>query len=359
MRIGLVLKGNLDMQSGGFLYDRKAVQYLRDRGNQVFTFCIPWCAYPRSLALNFSLPFFTRLRRTPVDVLLQDELAHPSLLILNRWFKILSATPLIAIVHHLRCSEQRASWKNFLYRVVESKYLHTLDGFIFNSRETWGVITRMLGTAKPAVIAPPGGDRFPKRITEGSVVERSSTEGPLKIVFLGNIIPRKELHTLVSALSSLEPGTWRLSVAGSGEADNRYAAFVKREVGRMGLDSNVEFLGRPEDGDLARLLAESHLLAVPSSYEGFGIVYLEGMGFGLPVIAARDGGASDIVHEGINGFLVDAGDEDAIARHISMLIKDRRRLCAMSVEALRSFAVHPTWTETGERIHRFLQKFPG
>jgi glycosyltransferase involved in cell wall biosynthesis len=355
MRIGLVLKGDLNMQSGGFLYDRTVVRYLRNRGNQVVTFTLPWCAYPLSLALNLSVSLFRRLRRTPVDVLIQDELAHPSLLILNRWLKTISVVPLVAIVHHLRCSELRAPWKNFLYRLVENKYLKSLDGFIFNSNATRQVVTHLLGDTKPAVLAPPGGDRFAVKVAENSVRARSFGEGPLKIVFLGNIIPRKELHTLISGLSLLEPGTWHLSVVGSWEADGAYAGLVRKEVQRSGLTPYVSFLGESPDRELACLLAESQVLAVPSSYEGFGIVYVEGMGFGLPVIAAHAGGAEDIVRDGINGFLVHPGDADAIARHLSALISDRGRLCAMSIEALRGFAVHPTWMETGERIHQFLQ----
>ena len=357
MRIGLVLKGNLEMRSGGFLYDRTIVRYLRDRGNEVLVFDLPWCKYPLSLARNLSVALFRGLNRARIDVILEDELAHPSLLLVNRWLKSLSPVPLVAIVHHLRCSELRNRWKNLFYRAVESRYLQSLDGFIFNSNKTRQAVTALLGDPKPAVLAPPGGNRFLVRITDKSVIERSLSEEPLRIVFLGNIIPRKELHTLITALSSLERETWHLSVAGSWSADSAYTKYVREEVKRAGLDSCVDFLGECPDGQLAGLLATSHLMAVPSSYEGFGIVYLEAMGFGLPVIAALEGGAGDIVQHGVNGFLVRPGDARAITEHVASLINDRIRLCSMSVEALRAFKVQPTWMETGERIYRFLQGF--
>ena len=64
------------------------------------------------------------------------------------------------------------------------------------------------------------------------------------------------------------------------------------------------------------LLPQHHLLAVPSSYEGFGIVYLEGMHFGLPAIAGTDGAAKEIITHGQNGFLVRPGNPQALAHHI-------------------------------------------
>jgi glycosyltransferase involved in cell wall biosynthesis len=100
--------------------------------------------------------------------------------------------------------------------------------------------------------------------------------------------------------------------------------------------------------------AQSHLLAGPSSYEGLGIAYLEGMRFVLPAIATTAGAAHAVISHDRDGFLVPPKDVAALARYLGIFIKDRRRLLKMSLAAQESAAGHPTWAEGVARIHRFL-----
>ncbi len=357
VRIGLVLYGNLGMQSGGFLYDRMVVGYLEGQGDDVEVISLPWVPYSKGLRMNLSRAIQHRLTHVCPDLLLQDELVHPSLFFLNRRVKPLLNCPFIAIIHHLKSSEARPAWQNCLCRRIEKEYLRSLDGFIFNSLDTQKNVTSLLGYKKPAVVAYPGGDRFSVSISQEDVSIRSFAEGPFRIVFLANITPRKELHTLVAGLSLLSEKAWELLVVGSEETDAPYARSVREQVERAGVQSQVTFLGQVSDKDVAKILAKSHLLAVSSSYEGFGIVYLEAMGFGLPVIASHAGGAKEIVSHGVNGFLVNPGDPSALAQHIHDLIRDRERLYAMSIAALRAFSSQPTWAQTGANIHAFLHSF--
>ena len=94
---------------------------------------------------------------------------------------------------------------------------------------------------------------------------------------------------------------------------------------------------------------------MPSSYEGFGIVYLEGMAFGLPALATTAGGAVEIITSGRDGFLISPGDHGALARHLGTLMADRDLLLTMSLAAQQRFAAHPTWEDAGAAVHRFLQ----
>lgn len=357
MRIRLVLYGNLGMQSGGFLYDRLMVKYLQERGDDVEVISLPWVPYAQGLIMNLSRATQHRLTHVCPDLLLQDELAQPSLFLLNERVKPMLSCPFVAIVHHLKSSEARPAWQNRLYRRVEKAYLRSMDGFIFNSQHTQRSVAYLIRSEKPAVVAHPGGDRLSARISEEAVSARSFAEGPFRIVFLANITPRKELHTLVAGLSLLSRETWELLVVGSGETDPTYARSVRQQVERAGVQPQVTFLGQVSDKEVAKVLAKSHLLAVPSSYEGFGTVYLEGMGFALPVIASTAGGAKEIVNHGVNGFLVKPGDVRVLAQHVHDLIRDRERLYTMSIAALRAFSIQPTWAETGASIHAFLHSF--
>jgi glycosyltransferase involved in cell wall biosynthesis len=355
MRVALVLYGDLNLVSGGFLYDRRLVDYLRGQGDEVEIVSLPWRSYPLGLLDNFSPGLRRRLAGLKADVVLQDELAHPSLWWINGHFRARARTPVVAIVHHLRCSEARPAWQNRLYRLVERRYLASVDGVIFNSRTTKETVENLTGRGKPSVVALPGANRFPSRVGREELAARVRKPGPLGLLFVGNVIPRKGLHTLLSVLDILPREEWRLTVVGSLEADPAYVQQIRDQVSRAGLDASVEFTGILEDEKLAARLACNHVMAVPSFYEGFGIVYLEGMSFGLPALATTAGGAQEIITHGRDGFLTPPGDVGALASCIRTLMADRTLLLAMSRAAQARFAAHPTWEEAGAAVHRFLR----
>ncbi|MCZ0938330.1 MAG: glycosyltransferase family 4 protein [Caldilineaceae bacterium] len=370
MRIGLLIYGSLDTLSGGYLYDRKLVEYLREAGDSVEIVSLPWRSYPVHLADNLSLRLYRRLRDLPVDILLQDELNHPSLALVNRRLQRHgSRYPLISIVHHLRSSEQHPRRVLPLYRAVERSYLRTVDGFVFNSRTTRQAVAELRGEREEergergnlaplgGVIAYPAADHLAvpdERAVEELIGARSSDAGPLRILFVGNLIARKGLHHLIAALSRLPWASWRLDVVGDEAVDSAYAAAVRRQVGAAGLEGNIRLCGRVSDGELAQRYRAAHLLAV-LSYEGFGIVYLEAMAFGLPVLASVHGGAGEIVDSGVNGFLVEPADADGIAAHLSALAGDRERLAILGRNARRRFASHPRWADAAAAIRAYLE----
>ncbi len=288
-------------------------------------------------------------------MLLQDELNHPSLFRLNRILRKRVSYPVISIVHHLRSCELHWLLNRRFYRHVERKYLDSVDGFIFNSHTTRSEVEALIGTGKPGTVAYPGKDHFASFATPDQIAERVDQPGPLKIVFLGNVIPRKGLHTLLEALSRLPKGTWQLDVVGELGMDRRYAGAIRRQIAKAGLVDSVKLRGFLPDSGVADRLSQSHLLAVPSSYEGFGIIYLEAMGFGLPVIAAGTGAARELIVHEKEGLLVNPGCADAITTSIQALIQDRHRLLQMSLRALERHECFPTWEQSAARIRQFLE----
>lgn len=191
-------------------------------------------------------------------------------------------------------------------------------------------------------------------LTSQEIVARANAPGPLKIISVASLIPRKELPTLITALAGLPRDGWRLTVVGNLTLDLPYVRAIRRQIKAWGLTSQVWLPGTMSDFDLVRELSRSHLLAVPSSYEGLGIAYLEGMRFGLPAIATTAGAAKEVITHGRDGFLVPPQDVAALARCLGILIQDRRQLLKMSLAAQESAAGHPTWAEGAARIHRFL-----
>jgi glycosyltransferase involved in cell wall biosynthesis len=353
MRVGLVLHGNLKTVSGGFFYDRMLVDYLRRQGDRVEVISLAWPAYARALLDNVSPLVWRRLQEVSVDVYLQDELAHPSLFWLNRRLRRLKQAPLVAIVHHLRCAESWPAWQKACYRWVERRYLRSVDAYIANSLSTREMVERFAGRGKPGVVARPGGDNLAGSVTPREIEARARTQ-PFTILFLGNLIPRKGLHTLIAALACLPLKNWRLYVAGNLQADPPYVERIRRQLDALRLHGRVFLLGHLSRDQVAAHLARSHLLAVPSSFEGYGIAYLEGMAFGLPAIASTAGGAGEIITDGQNGFLVEPDDAATLAHRLAGLMEDRNELIAMSLAAKDRSAAQPTWEETGSLVRGFL-----
>src|SRR5437867_2431955 len=264
MRIGLIIYGSLDTLSGGYLYDRKLVEYLRAQGDTVEVISLPWRNYTAHLMDNFHfrLPLSNviasnaTLPRTcargtcapageqsptqqKFDILIQDEINHPSLILANQGNH---PYPVISLVHHLRCSELRPKWQNNFYRTVEKKYLKSVDGFIFNSKTTQNVVHQLIGNSKPNIVAYPPSDRFGKPISEEEIINRAQIR-PLQILFLGNVIERKGLHTLLNALLILHPSSFTLDIVGSLNSEPVYTKQIREFVVVHGLSAFVFFHG--------------------------------------------------------------------------------------------------------------------
>ncbi len=353
MNVGLVIYGSLDTVSGGYLYDRKLVAHLRQCGDEVQVISLPWVRYGRCLLHNCSSSLYRQLLNGRFDVLLQDELNHPSLFALNWRLRGRVSYPIFSIVHHLRSSETHPAWQRPLYRWVERHYLATVQGFIFNSQTTRQVVEGLVGGKRPFVVAYPAGDRFPVLPDETTIVARAHQPGPLRLLFLGNVVERKGLHLLLAAVARLPRGCWQLAVVGDTAVSPAYTRLIQQQIQTADLTPYVQLHGLQPDETVAHHLVNSHLLVVPSSYEGFGIVYLEGMAFGLPALAGVAGAAHELITDGENGFLV--ADSAVLAHHLFTLHQNRALLADMSMAARRFFSAHPTWDNSLSRIRQFIE----
>ena len=351
MHIGLIIYGSIDTLSGGTLYDRQLVNYLRKQGDNVETISLPWGSYLSHITdnLHFRLP-------TYLDILIEDELTHPSLLFANAQPH---PYPVVSLVHNLHSSEKRPAWQNTFYRAIERHYIRSVDGFIFNSHTTRAAVNALADASrrahspdKPYVIATPGGDRLGS-LTVEEVRQRAIGSDPLRLLFLANVTPLKGLHVLLEALNH-QDSDFQLDIVGSLDVDHGYAYEMRRYTAANGLQQNVTFHGVPDGPLLIDKIKQDHVLVIPSFYEGFGIAYLEGMAFGLPAIGTTAGAIPQLISEGENGYLIKPGDSKTLARHLNELAADRELLARLSLAALKYFQSQPTWGQSTEAIRNFL-----
>jgi glycosyltransferase involved in cell wall biosynthesis len=145
------------------------------------------------------------------------------------------------------------------------------------------------------------------------------------LAVVGRLIPIKGHDVLLRALAAVRPRVTDLTlrIAGDGPLD----AGLRSTVRDLALDDAVLFLGRV--APVAPVLEEAGIVVVPSFGEGFGMVALEAMERGRPVIASAVGGLPEIVEDGRTGLLVPSGDVGALAAAIEELAGDPDRAAAM------------------------------
>ena len=129
------------------------------------------------------------------------------------------------------------------------------------------------------------------------------------------------------------------------EAENNGIARYQSQVAEKTL-SEVHFLGTVTTTELVKLLSRSAIFCLPSRAEGLPIAMLEAMAMGLPVVATPVGGIPDALEEGINGYLVPAGNSVLLADRLELLLGDpvlRAKIGKVNYEKTRLF-YHPQAT---------------
>ncbi|MEJ2157089.1 MAG: glycosyltransferase family 4 protein [Desulfobacteraceae bacterium] len=359
MRIGLIIYGSPDTLTGGYLYDRIVARGLVRLGHEVEMISLAGGAYLQRLWQGLSPGLYRRLQTGGFDILIQDELCHASLFLVNRRLERRGGPPRVALVHHILSREPRRRWQNDLLAFAERLFLASVDGFIHNSRTTQRTVASLVNHTRPEVIAYPAGDRFGRPLSHETIGRRAGGTSPLELLFLGHVIHRKGLLPLLRALSRVERGVWRLSVVGSLDFDTTYATKAKRLVRHLGLTDAVRFLGPVQDGELKEILRRSHVFCMPYAYEGFGIAILEAMAFGLPAIGCRNGAAAETIRHGTNGYLLNSDDVAGLAPLLAELHGDRSQLRRMSLAARETYLASPTWQDAVMAIDRFLRELRG
>jgi D-inositol-3-phosphate glycosyltransferase len=168
------------------------------------------------------------------------------------------------------------------------------------------------------------------------------------VLFVGRLEPIKGVDILLDALSHLNcDGCQGLALIVGGNLDGAEAARLIAIRDRLGLTSSVRFVGAQEQRTLPYFYAAADVCVVPSFYESFGMVAIEAMACGLPVIASRAGGLQFTVRDGQNGVLVPPGDSMALAAALQQVLTDAGLRFRMGAEA-RRMAGDYSWKRVAE-----------
>jgi glycosyltransferase involved in cell wall biosynthesis len=187
--------------------------------------------------------------------------------------------------------------------------------------------------------------------------ERQAPGAPFTALFVGRLVERKGVLHLVDALGLLSAKRdARLVIVGEGPERER----INQRVRERGLDGRVEVRGQVSEAALQEAYAAADVFVLPAvmdrrgDTEGLGVVLLEAMNHGTPVIASRLGGIPDIVEDGVSGLLVPPGDAAALARALDRLRDDPALARRLGEAGRRRLGEQFSWEAI---VHRWLNVY--
>ena len=221
---------------------------------------------------------------------------------------------------------------------------------------------RFLYKADPnkMVVIPPGvdvGHFYPIPSDEAKTYIGIKPEDRM-ILFVGRIEPLKGVDTLLQAMACLQlkeaQRPVHLAIIGgdptaSPEQMTVEMARLQKLCEVLGLDQSVVFLGKRDQDKLPYYYSAAEVLVMPSHYESFGMVALEAMACGTPVIASEVGGLAYLVRDGETGFTIPAEEPDALCEKLTWLLNDSELHQKMSRQAAE-YAQDYAWEKIAKQI---------
>ncbi len=151
------------------------------------------------------------------------------------------------------------------------------------------------------------------------------------LVTVGRLIPRKATSQLLTAMQALRQERVRLLIIGSGPEET----LLKEESAKKHLENHICFVGHVEEAEKFRLLQMCDFYVSTSQHEGFGLVFLEAMACGLPIVCYNYGGQTDFLEHTTTGYLPALNDLESFVDYCRCLIKDRDLRLRVGQENLR------------------------
>ncbi len=240
-----------------------------------------------------------------------------------------------------------------ILKVLKKRCLKNAAGVTAVSQPLMDVLNGIYENPKQAVISM-GCDTA--MFGQEHRVENYFGQGDKKVVlFVGRLAEKKGVSYAIEAMRQVNNAM--LVIAGDGPLKSklqRQAETVQKESG-----STILFLGAKTHEELKGIYASADLFVMPSitakdgDKEGFGLVILEAFASGLPIVASRSGGITDIVKDGVNGYLAEEKDVSGLADRINIVLQDKNIYNKMQTEAKKT-AQRYDYGEIAKRYAVFL-----
>ena len=178
------------------------------------------------------------------------------------------------------------------------------------------------------------------------------------LLYVGRIEALKGLDLLIDTTAYLDAGDVRVLVVGDDAEGSGDLARLKHKAQDLNVDEAIEFVGKVAQDRLPWYYSAADVCVVPSYYESFGLVALESMACGTPVVASRVGGLPTVVHHGRTGYLKSWRCPEAFANSLEMLLVNDSLQNSMGLAA-RKTAEGMSWDAVAEQLIAIYQELSG
>ena len=345
MTIAFIVPGALDQLTGGYLFDRRIVEGLRQAGRAVTVHELPG-QFPEADAVARDAAAAALGGLPDGSTAVIDGLALPAFA--ECLIAEAARLKLVGFVHHpLALETGLAAEGGERFAALEMRLLPRLRGVLCPSEITaWAMeeygmprdrieITRP-GTDKPA---PP-----PRHVPH---------PGPLRLLAVGTVTPRKGHLLLIEALAELADRPWHLRCIGSLTRDPLTAAALERAIARHGLGDRVVLEGEWPPDRLGAAYADADAFVLPSHHEGYGMAFAEALAHGLPVVSTTAGAIPEVVPVTAS-LLVPPGDRNALVAALRLLLDNADLRARLAAGAAAAGAALPDWPTA---VRRWMSAF--
>jgi glycogen(starch) synthase len=274
-----------------------------------------------------------------------DWLAAHSAIALAEFFDV----PLISTMHATEAGRHSGWVSGAISRqvhAVESWLARESDSLITCSASMAGEITELFGPGLAEVSVIPNGIDS----SRWSFAPRRKHDGPPELLFFGRLEYEKGVHDAIAALPRIRrshPGT-TLTIAGDGTQQDWLVEVARKHKVLKG----VRFAGRADHDQLLKLLHRADVAVLPSHYEPFGIVALEAIAAGTPLVVTNVGGLGEAVIDGKTGLTCPPRDVPALAKAVRAVLDDpaaaQRRAVAARERLTSDFDWHTVAVHTAQ-----------
>jgi glycosyltransferase involved in cell wall biosynthesis len=243
-----------------------------------------------------------------------------------------------------------------LLKAWTKNLLSKADKVVGQSKNTLENVHKYYNNDLDAVRIPLGID--PPPVVSEAGDDYDFDEDEVLLITIGRLVPRKASAQLITMMKALKGTRAKLIVVGTGPEEK----MLQAEVKSSGLEDQVLFTGFVSDEEKFRLLQRSDIYVSTSQHEGFGLVFLEAMASGLPVVCYDHGGQTDFLQNDRNGYVVRLNDLDGVRARCQQLIENnqlRKSIGHTNKELVKEFYIDNCAKRYENLFYKTISQFSG
>ncbi|MEM4847437.1 MAG: glycosyltransferase family 4 protein [Thermosphaera sp.] len=268
--------------------------------------------------------------------------------------------------HNPLWPEENVHFGERLVRLIESYTMKKANAVIALNETMRRALVEKAGVNQDKIFVVPNGvdvEFYKPGLRCDEVNAKYGLEGKRVVLFVGRVTREKGVHVLLEAVRILRDkhGLRDIKVVVVGPLSGSFGDDTLTDYARVlheyAIKNNIDavFTGSLGIEELRYLYSCSHVLVLPSYFEAFGMVLIEAMASGLPVIGSKTGGIVDIVENGVNGYLFEKGSANDLAEKLYLVLSDEVLRKSLSINARSLAEAKYSWNKIAFEMFKIYE----